>query len=372
MDILLKTKDVQTFCKLCDYVVSDKLDLYPILNYIKIEIVFGTCILTKSNNNQFVQYQFETEADDIEFLILEDELKNFSSMTNSDSFTVSETSTKGTLKFNDGYYNYNFNNSTFSGDVELNVDMFSKIPEQKSETVKITKDIISYLNIAKEFASEDVLLANFVNIYIKGNEIFASDSRESFFYKKLSGDYPLIAFSKKECILLGNFEYADYYHSGNFNCFIYGSATYGFINKENQSSYNYQQFLSINRNNYLKIKTSDFINFCKACVKFSKSKSDKITTTTSKFTFNERIIITFNNDIKELKVPIDCESVNMDPLEFFFNPTTLLNKVSAMPFENIFISIEKDRFYLFSDQDSNLFSLHMKQNPIVLNTDKNL
>jgi hypothetical protein len=371
--ITFKTEDIKLFCKLCDYVVSDKLDLYPILNYIKVEIVFGVCILTKSNHSQFVQYQFDTDFDDSEFLLLESELKNFSSTSNSKSFTASlDVSNPGSVSLNDGYYNYDFNNSISSGDRILGIDMFPKIPEQKTETIKITKDMISYTNIAKEFASDDVTLPHFMNIYIKENEVFASDARESFFYKKLHGSFPLIALSKKECILLNNFEYAEYYNSDNFNCFVYGSAIYGFINKENQSGYEISQFKTFDKSKYLRIKTSDFINFCNACVKFSKSKSEKIVSTVSRFMYKDSLTISYSNDNKELKVPVNCESFGITELDFHFNPTTLLNKVSSMPFEYICISFLANKFYLFSEQDADLFSLHITQNPVVLNTDKNL
>lgn len=360
MTIKFPTNKVLDFIKLADYIETVNLDLQPIQRYLRVEIVFGSCTLTKSNGNQYVMNTFDVECnDDYDFLIIEEELAGFAKLTQNDNFTIDFNENTGYADCTDRYHDYSFSNGIFDK------TLFHSIPEFKRDnTVKLDRSVITFLNIAKSYIGKDDLMPHFNSAYISDNYLYATDGHVMYI-RELSSNYPFIALSAKECDLIKDFEYVDFVQSASYNNFICKNTIYGFINKTNANGFNYKQFLdTVKRESYIKIRAADFMNFCNAAIVASKSK-DKVVYISARFSLEKNIVnFTYDNSEynKKTKLPVNIENVNTDDYDFLFFAPTVLSVLKTYPYKDMYLTdINAGAFVIWSGDDKNFVCIVRKQ-----------
>lgn len=360
MKIKFQTNKVLDFIKLSEYIQTVNLDLAPIQRYIRVEIVFGTCTMTKSNNNQYAINIFDVECDeDIEILLLEEELAGFAKLAQNDYFEVDYNEQNGYVDCTDGYYTYSFSNGI------IDKNLFQVIPDIKKENpVVLDRSVITFLNIAKSFIGKDDLTPQFQSVYLNENYMYATDGH-IMYIRELPNKYPFIAFSGKECDLIKDFEYVEFIQSSSYNNFICKNTTYGFINKTNSNGFDFMQFLkTVKKQSYVKIRTLDFINFCNAAIVASKSK-DKSVYISSKFVLEgNKINFSYENSEynKRTKLPVDAETFDINYFDFLFFAPTVLSVLKTYPYKDIYISdINNSAFSVWSKEDQAFVCIIRKQ-----------
>lgn len=336
MKVTLPILQVKEFLKLASYVESDSLliEQNPEYGHIKIEVIMGTCFLTKVNINKFAVYSFETEEDDCRMLILEDDLKSFVSTSKRDTIQINDEET--TVSFFDGY-----NNPKFSKISKVDIKTFPKIVKLPKEFIRIEKDVINCLDVSKNYIGDDKLRPFVLYAHIKEDMVFATDAHVTIFNKlerKVSDK--LISLSKTDIQFISNFDYIEFYFNDNFSIFKNGNCIYGSRLYENISDVSQliKSFSSnIDKTKYVKILLSDYMNFCESTVAYTKRvEREKKNYKSSSFLIISPTKVAFDYDDAENGIknnlPVDVKIVGLEPgFEFKFRQKRIKEALENMP-----------------------------------------
>lgn len=385
MELKLPLNKVKEFIALSKAVETETSDLdnLQVLKYIKIEIDFDTCTLTKTSLKAFVQLSFDLKAPDSSILVLEKELVDFCSFSNRDTVTITQEPEKD-MVLSDGYtYSEHYNG-------KYEVKDFFKIPKYGKPTVRIPKDVLMNLRFARIYSGTDDLRPMFKYIYIDSMydedrkmqvSYMYSSTMRIFFFKRFDYNLPKISLSKEECVALSGFEFIDYCQSEieghfNWNIFKNNNTVYGFRQSDEAKGFTYSNFLDIKKNNYIVFKLEDLINFCNS-TKIRMSKADgKATYINSKVKLEKSItgyraelICDDNENRKKNRIFTDV-TVEGEPFDFIIDHSQMLDIFKSLPFNEICISNEQkrndegvimfDALGLFSKLEESYFSLVSK------------
>lgn len=336
MKVTLPLIQVKEFLKLASYVEVDDIliDQNPIYAHIKIEVIMGTCFLTKSNLTKFAQYSFETEVDDCRMCVLEEDLKNFCSSSTRESIIIDDQETK--LILSDGY-----NKPEFGKITSVDVKLFPKIAKTPKEFIRIEKEVINSLGISKNYVGDDKLRPFILYTHIKNDLVYATDAHVSFINKlenKVSDK--LISLSKTDIQFFSNFDYIEFYFNDNYSIFkngncVYGSRFYENISDVSTTMISFQT--NINKEKYFKILLSDFKNFCETTVSYTKKveKEKKNYKSSSVSVLSkDKIEFIYDDTENSIKNPItvDAKVVGFDKgFEFKFSQKKLKEALNNIP-----------------------------------------
>lgn len=351
--ITLPVKDIKNFFEVSKYVKSEKNDVSPILRYLKIDIEFGICFITKANLDSFCKYNFSINHDDISFLIEEEKLSILVSLTKEDKIEIQYK--KDHILLTDGYFKQKCNNISYK------VTEFRSIPDfLKSESFVLNKSILSKLSSAKIFLGKDNIISPyFLFVYFEEDKIYSSSGQSIYFYKMKDGEkVPKFALTENECTLLSGYESVIYSKSENYNTYKIGNVVYGFIQSSNANYYPAEsQTNKAEKKNYAIIKIEDIINFCNSTLKFSGNtycNSDL-------FVESEISRFVFSDLDKGEENSIETKSTLIgEPFVFRFNPSIWLSIFQNMPYDNICIGNEQGVVSIWNDSDPQYIGLLSK------------
>lgn len=348
MIVTLPILQVKEFLKLASYVEVDEflIEQTPEYGHIKIEVIMGTCFLTKVNLNKFAVYSFETESDDCRMIVLEDDLKSFITTSKRDSVRIDDG--EKNVSFYDGY-----NNPKFGKIERADVKNFPKTVKLPKEFIRIEKDVINSLDISKNYIGDDKLRPFVLYAHIKEDVVFATDAHVTILNKlerKVSDK--LISLSKTDIQFISNFDYIEFYFNENFSIFKNGNCVYGSRFYENISDVTntIKMFSSnIDKTKYFKILLSDFKNFCESTVAYTKRvEREKKNYKSSSVSVIGKDKIRFVYDDAENSIennlPIDAKIVDVSiGYEFKFAQKRIKEALDNMPTcKEVCISESKD------------------------------
>lgn len=351
MKITLPVKQLKDFFDLSKFVKTEKSDINPILKYLKIEIEFNTCFITKSNSEAFCKYNFGIEHDDVSFLIEEEKLLTLISLTKKDKITIQEQN--GQIIISDSYIKYKCSNHTYI------LTDYKSIPEfDKSQGYLISKELINKLKIAKNFIGTDkLIMPYFCFVYYKDNVLYSSTS-QIFYIDELKTSLQKAYFTETECNFLSQYDNVNYCQLENYNIYKIGSLVCGFIQLHGANFFDTSSFSQrITKSNYASLKIEDIINFCESTIKFAK---DGFNTSSVEFSNSNAKFVFIDKDKGEENIIEVDSSLSGNPFVFHFNPYQLLNVVKNLPYERINIGDENGCVSVWNDNDVKYFSLISK------------
>lgn len=291
-------EDINNFISFADRVeTQSNLTLLSTAEYVKLEIIFGECYITKHNVKSFIKHKFEVspDMDDFEFLVHEKILRGFVSTLHKSSkyiyFEISESivgignetfinvKISDNEKFTKGYQSFKYSAK------KIDIKSFPNTIEVESGFVRVDQDVISCITTARSFMSNDALRPAFNCIYLTSNTenkgvIYSSDVQKIYIKTFTSQKFPPISITSDECKLIcgNNFAFMDYVVCDTHNIYKFGngSTLYGFRRLENMTGFAYAQFFCQDEelnNNYIELNVDDIILFCMRTKVLSESNS---------------------------------------------------------------------------------------------------
>lgn len=371
MIIKLPLEKIKDFLTFASDIQSDKSGIQPILKYIKFEIVFGECLVTKYNFEGYVQYSFDSDEEDCEFIIPEKDLIDFCSVSN-EPYIIIEFGNKNihiiknkeskkcySVKYNDGGYK---------------VIDFPKLPVENSQQfteAKLDKNILLAIQMAKPYTGSDELLPQLTSIYIDSNYIYAYGG-SACYLSKINETLPKIAFSKKETQILSKFDTVDFCVANElgWNIYKYRNVVYGFRKQEGAVGFDYNLFVSKSKRDlpYFNIKTDDLVAFCTSVKNYCNS-NDKTRTNAKWKNSNLKLedgLINLSFDVAEVNegVSLVCDTTGtLQECDFSFNQTLCTDIFKSLPYNEIFISDAGNMFIIYNEQDKNFIGFISKVQP---------
>jgi hypothetical protein len=346
--IKLPTKQLQEFLALAGYVTSADSETFPLDKFIKVEIVFGTCILTKASYKDFIKFSFDSPLEDNEFLLDEKKICIICSATKESEIEVKiqddlSCDDYGIVYLKSGIFEQEFNIGGYE------IANFRKLPSVENGGHKLDKSLLSCLAIAKAHTSNDKLLTNFTAVYLDGTDVYAS-SRHTLYTKSFPYSLPKIAITPNECKLLSNFSQVDYTVSDNFNIYKIGNIEYGFTRPDGANGLPYKEILSrCTKQNYIKIRLQDLITFCETTTKFS----DGVLFISSLSVESETTVKILYEDRSRREKNIITTDVTLvgNKFSFNFDADTILPVLRALPYDVIYIGDEPGCVSVWTDED---------------------
>lgn len=354
MELKLPTAKVNDFLKLCEY-IKGNVETDEIQKYIKVSIDFGTVTLTKTNTFQFVRYEFEHETEDVECILLESEIKKYFSITSSAEVSIAFKDRQ--VYLTDGTrLKYNFNNGTEK------VDDFYSIPDMSETKLRLDKNFIQNVNLAKSFVGNDTLRPVFNYVYLSDNKIFATNAH-AIYLRDINAESDLIAISPAECKLISDFDYIDYATAGNFNVFSHKKVTYGFLTKDGAGKLDISNFVkSYNPDSYIECSVDEVMAFCNAALTFSKGDSKIINNTCKMNLIENELELEFNDKEygKSTDVSLGIENNDIKNFELNFNSELMLNCLKSVRSDKFRLNVVNHLIYIWAKTDSGLLLLMTK------------
>lgn len=261
--ITFPTDKINAFIECAKLVPTDKGDLNPVFKYIKVEIEFNICTLTKANERGFCQYTFDTIEDDLEpFIVNEKILIAFCDSTKSPTFKLKIEGKNVVLT--DGYFKQT------SVPIWEEVSSFVKLPDLKVEFERVNRDIIEQITIGSNFISNDELQPTFCSMYSDGQTVFSSN-QQIIFTKRFKKNIPVLSLTPYEASAVKDLPFFDYFCTGNINIYKNNNVVYGFRIPEGTKPFPHQIFFDgLDCESFFKIKKEDFLNYCKFIMKFDE------------------------------------------------------------------------------------------------------
>lgn len=339
---------VKEFISLSKFIQSEKLDISPILKNIKVEVLFGTCKLIKSNNNSFLEYCFDLDSDDCEFLIDISYIEHFA--LNSKETNLSIKIKESVANLTDGYIKQKRNLSAY------NIEEFPKLPEFNEDTVALTENFLRALDSAKAHSGKDKLVERFLPVYVDNGTIYAS-SGQVMYINNFKIETPSFALTPNECQLLSSFKSILYSKSDNYNTYKNGNIVYGFINPEGATGFPYEIISSQFKDGAtVIINKEDFINFCISTKTFAGTDFCASTCNINK----DSAELIYQDKEKDEENRADIFVKSEDEFSFNFNPAQIIEIFKSIPYKSLNL-IENDNFIIIkSDEDKNYSGLFMK------------
>lgn len=356
----LPIKQLKEFVALSKFISSEKLELMPILQFIKLEIDFGECSITKDNLQEFVTYKFGVDCEDCSFILPYDKFSKYIASSNGEYCDININGDIVTVY--DGYLRQKWNIS------KNRVDDFPKLPEISPTYYHFSKQLIEVLNLSKNITKpKDELRPQMACSHVTPICVYASDYNICF-KKDISLDglpFPSIPVSKTEvdCIYqLDNVQFSSSIKSHNI--WKSGNVMYGFRQIDRAvDGFNYQQFfsnLSFPRKQYITLKLKDVISFCNSTKDFRIGLISNALLTLE----DKTCIISYveKETSEENKIEIDYKISQEFDFEFIFNTDLLLNAVLKFPHNDISICIDsyqhegkqREIVYAFSENDESI------------------
>jgi hypothetical protein len=372
----LPLAQIKTFLELSSKLEQTSNEYLSTGEYIKLEIVMGDCLMTKNSISSFIEYSFSTDiVDDIEFLVNEDDLRDFCGTINSQflfllvdeyEFGVSkelfkELQISDTEKMNDSKkMNYSMKS--------VRIENFP-CTKYRTDLDKVTLDeqILSSINIASNCVSRDNIMVWMTCVYLgsyneglkEGNEVFSSDGQGVYYERTFSKKFIPIAISLPECKVINSFKKIDYFVAETHNIyFISGTnIVYGFRHIENTKGFKHDHFkTSSKKENYINIKVEEILLFCQRAKLSSNKKKDISLTSTC--TINEGIAEFVYDEKKDVKKCIvSCVG---EFSSFNLNHNQMYDVLKTLPYSSINISDDQYFLGITSDEDENYFGFFTK------------
>ena len=358
MKIKLQTEQIRDFFVYAKNITTEAAEITPVIRYIKVEIDFGFCTLYKSNNNSFVKYTFKTKEDDCVFLIAEEKLQNFATDTKEREIIISIKDDEITLSDNGGRFKQRLNKTPYS------LIDFPKIPEIGKEKLRLDKDVLNAMNIAKVHTIKDEININLTAVHFSEEGYIYSGNFHSLYIRNFSKKIPKVSIKTNESTILCQFPYLDYVISDNYNTYTHEGITYGFIQQHQITGFNYNQFLDkIRKDNYIIISLEDLEMFCQSTVRFTndsfcESELTVINEETAKLTYIDHE--TSQENTIECKVKLYGEQFS-----FTFNPSFFLPIIKALrnvPYSEIYLGDEGSLISIWNEGDKNYTGILNKLN----------
>lgn len=350
--VALPSEKIKDFLSVSKNIEIPKGDLRPILNYIKINIEFGVCEITKTNHKSFVVFSFKTNEDDFSCLIEEKKLINFINSCGKDSVEISYNEKYVFIK--DGKLSQKYNAGVYS------VDEFPEVNSSGRDFTRLDKGIIDTISVAKVYSAKDEILKQMSAVYIKDGYVFSSNMRVMYI-KKINAKLPDIYMDITECNVVSKLNYAEYCVLDNYNIYKSGDIVYGFVKQEDLNPFDYSRFLSaVKHIDRFSAKVSDLIDFCNSAIAMANSTF----CTASASCKNGGLSLIYEDIEKDEHNEMDLESVVIgNPLKFMFNPFMLNPILKAVPYGVVSFSDDGALISMKTPEDDNFVTILSKIAP---------
>lgn len=328
--VTISTKEIKDFKAASSFIKSNK--LLPILDYLK----FGDGVITKTNLSSFISYKTKFDGS---FLVQEDILLNFVSLTSSPTIDISIS--KGVVTISDG-------NSTVTSPSE-DIANYPSVPVPNKENCFFGEDILMAIGLSSNFTDQEELPTVRGHVFISGNYVMASNGFIGY-REKVSESLPNIVLSKEIALTLGKIPASAFNENDNNVFFSNERYTVGFVKPElkffdissvfNKKTEGGDSFV---------IHKDDLISFCELCIISTKSKFHECYMKNGKkglllemndvdFNVNVKKEISFNGTLEQ---------------DFIFNPSFMLKCIKSLCDQELTFT-RNGNMYLITDSSSSV------------------
>ena len=343
MTITLPQSQIKEFLKLSSYVVSDQIliDNNPNYGCIKVEIVFGMCFLSKTNQSEFVQFSFPIIAEDTSFLIWEEHLKSLMEVSKKENIRIELKLEHSTQDITDDYFT-----PKFGKQIGVDIKTYPKIPKPPKVGFKLTKRILDVLSVAKDNIEKKDNLRPFMNhVHIRESFIWATDGYVNFTYEFPEVlNFPLISLSELECNLISGFDECDIFLTDSFNIIKYKNCLYASRIKvmEKDMTDLLLKFKSwVDKSKFVKVQVKDFKDFCASTVSFTKKIQKNFKNSGLKLVRQDTIQFFYKDSENEIENVLEfpCVSIGLpDGYSFLFSHSRFLKVLDKFAYKEICLS----------------------------------
>ena len=386
MFIKLPLQKLKEFTDLSKSLQSSELE--QIYQFIKVEIDFGKCTITKSTRDSFLVYTFDLDAvDDCSFIIQEKVLSDFSNSTNENYVYIELNESGGNIhKIKDSLNSKKCYEKVFNdGGYKIKDFPSSHVKLDSITYSRLGKNQIDSILRAKSFVGKDDLAPMYNHIFIsptkpdpnkngKSDLYINSFGGQTMYLDRIGSDlsFPFLAISPRESAIITKFEWLDYNSdTSNFNIYKYGlngEVIYGFSRVEGANPVDLSLPLSMfKKDNYFIIKTNDILKFCTSIKLYSgtndKDREDsKWKNSSCTLDFGECTLFFELEKISEsIKVICDVTVVGSE-FNFNFNQNFLYEIIRGAfsGYDEICISDSGNGVCIFSRNHENMIGFMMK------------
>ncbi len=346
LKITLNTDEIKKFLQVSAGIDLEDRKFSAPLSYLKLSFSFGTCTITKANLESHCKYEFdcgEFMEDAVVFVDFK-VLTTLMGETKSKTFWIETDGIITWLK--DGYYKHKFSSS------DVTEELYPLTEEcENDDFFTLNIDVLNAIKIAKNSIGNDPIRPQFSFCYIDKGTVYSTDAF-TLCVKKVTSQTPtgLLALSKKECILLSNFNYIGISQTDSWNFFRFENSTFGFRKAEGGLGFQYEWLVNqLKRDNYIVVKVEDIINFCASTIALNESKIS-----TSKLTAIEdgNTALNFEDEITSLanQLHINCGLIG-GKFEYLFEPDRLMTLLKVLGYNEICIGYEGQRVSVWNSND---------------------
>ena len=399
IQLKLPIKNIVEFFELSSKIDTVKnFDHLPTGEYLKIEIIFGECLITKNNIQCFIEYKFDVSMfniEDIEFLLHEKKTKDFclnlkgdfiyiqiEDITNETNGDLNkEIIISNTNKFKDSTRKINYNTKN------INIDFFPKVEyefDSSKTKTRIGKDVIDVIAIANKHTSSDSIKPAFTCVYLgsyddekrelcEGNICFSSDGLYCHYQKTFNDSikFKPIAIQQIEtrAICNNDINYVDYVVSNSHNLYFFpkGNVIFGFRHIDNTNGFDPKRYKTLcTKQAFVTLNIDDILLFC-VRAKATQSLNASTTYIISSCTINKEentCKLIYKNETTNDEDTKECEIINEKNIssfnDFSLNHNIVYDILKSLPYNTITIHNEEFMLGLTSEQDKDYFGFFAK------------
>jgi len=353
-------KPLKEFVSLCKFIQAEKLELMPILKYIKFEIDFGDLSITRDNTFEFLTYKMNVDCEDCSFILPYEKFSDYIASSTGEYFE---------LKIDGSNVNAYDGKLRQKWTIEANVKVedFPKLASINDTWFVFNKQLIDILGVSKNITKvKDDLIPSFSCSHVTPTCVY-STNQMIVFKKDMKNDIEeSIPVTPKEVLCISNLPSVAYSTSNkSHNIWKSENVLYGFRRKDgSEKGFMYNHFfelISFPRKQYITISLNDIIYFCESTKKFRSG----LVSNAILFVEGGRCILKYVDKAlnEENELPINFRTTfTLENFEFIFNTDVFFEAVQKFPYSELSICIDKythegrprEIAYVFCENDESI------------------
>lgn len=344
----LRVKDILDFRIDANKITTD--ELYPILQYLKIDFNTNFCTITKNGLRAFIKKNISSESNvsDGSMLVLEEKLFSFAEGVTSDYVDINyKEGSEGVLPV--------IKLSAGKSKGVSSTDDLNKFPVNDTPTadwVKLHTQFLTNLEYAKNFIQDFSDKAFSVpapfHIFCKGNSLVACDGAIAF-YKEFIEPIPQLILRKEVALAIYNMPGAEYSYNSSYDFFRSEGVFYAF-SKSECPFFDLTQFgkIETNKLSFFLIK-DDLLRYNSMCISSSKSK---IIRCYFKAKTPTELELSFEDADSGIYSLITLLDIKDGEGSFKYDPNLMNNLLKSIPSTILYFYPGKGKYYITDEKQS--------------------
>lgn len=341
----LRTKDILDF--MADSSKVKPNEIFPILQYLKIEFKDNYCCLTKNGLNSFVKKNIPADCSALDGTILIDEKKLFN-IAESGADNVEIEVAGDRLKVRSGSYK-----------ATLATDDLAKFPANDAvpaEWSKLFVEALTAIGLGTSFIEDFSEKSNHMksHVFCKDKSIVACDGAIAI-YKQLTDPIPQMVLRKEVALAICTLQGAEYASNDSYDFFRSENILYAFSKSESKF-YDLTPFGKMEtEDKSFVINKDELVKFNNICIKSSTSKI-----VTSKFTCKSptELELIFQDPDSGMDDLLGTVEVQDATGEFKYNPGVMNQLLRSVQPTILYFYPGKNKYYI-TDETRSFISLIM-------------